>query len=287
MLKKIVFYTKVGYKLIKKDVINNEDYRKEYNKVSTTYTNWLNEMGQFTDRIIKPEYILKDKKLKILDFACGTGYISKSILRKNIDCEITAVDYSDKMLQNLKNLRDSRIKVVNCDGIEFLKNTEEKYDIIFFGWALSYFNYKELFKLFTKVLNDEGIVGIITNIQGTLSGIEDIFMKVMYKNHKEVIKPMDIKFNLPNGKDGLTKWFCKYGFEKVELEDGEVLVTFDEPEQLLEWLNKTGAAAGTACIFKDYDFIKGNLIEEIRKAKYKNGKYEINHKFAYGIFKLR
>ncbi|NMB28132.1 MAG: hypothetical protein GX987_08810, partial [Tissierellia bacterium] len=78
MLKKIVFYTKVGYKLIKKDVINNEDYRKEYNKVSTTYIHWLNEMGQFTDKIINPECILKEGKLKILDFACGTGYISKS-----------------------------------------------------------------------------------------------------------------------------------------------------------------------------------------------------------------
>lgn len=287
MLKKIVFYTKVGYKLIKKDVINNEDYRKEYNKVSTTYIHWLNEMGQFTDKIINPQYILKDKKLKILDFACGTGYISKSLLEKNIDCEITAVDYSDKMLEKLKNLKDSRIKVVHCDGIEFLNSTEEKYDVIYFGWALSYFNYKELFKLFKKVLNDGGMVGIITNVQGTLSGIEDIFMKVMYKNHEEVIKPMDIRFNLPSGKKGLTKWFNQYGFEKVEVEDGEVLVTFDEPEQLLKWLNKTGAAAGTACIFKDYDLIKDNLIEEIRKAKYKNGKYEINHRFAYGIFKLR
>ena len=285
MLKKIMFYTKVGYKLIKKDVINNEDYRREYNKVSTTYDHWLNEMAQFTDKIIKPEYIPKNNKLKILDFACGTGYISKSILEKNIDCEITAVDYSDKMLEKLKNLNDSRIKVVNCDGIEFLNNTEEKYDIIFFGWALSYFNYKELFKLFKKVLNHGGIVGIITNIQGTLSGIEDIFMEIMYKNHEEIIKPMDIRFNLPHGKEGLTEWFNQYGFEELEVEDGEVLVTFDEPKELLKWLNETGAAAGTKCIFKDYDLIKDSLIDEIRKRKHNNGKYEINHKFAYGIFK--
>jgi len=72
-------------------------------------------------------------------------------------------------------------------------------------WALSYFNYKELFKLFKKVLNPGGSVGVITNVQGTLSGIEDVFMKVMYKNHKEVIKPMDIKLNLPNGKGWLNK----------------------------------------------------------------------------------
>ena len=287
MLKKILFYTGIGCKLIKKDVINNEDYKEEYNKVSGTYSHWLNEMGKFTDKIIKPEYMSKEDKLKILDFACGTGYISRSLLNKNIDCEITAVDYSDKMLEQLKSLKDDRVKVINCDGIEFLKNTDEKYDAIFFGWALSYFNYKELFKLFKRVLNVGGIVGIITNVKGTLSGIEDIFLKVMYEKYEEVIKPMDISFNLPNGKEGLTKWFNGYGFEKVEAEDGEVLFTFDKPEELLKWLNETGAAAGTECIFKDYDIVKENLIEEIRKAKYNKGKYEINHKFAYGIYRLR
>lgn len=287
MLKKILFYTKIGCKLMKKDVINNEDYKKEYNKVSGTYGHWLDEMGKFTDNIIKLEYILKENKLKILDFACGTGYISRSLLNKNIDCEITAVDYSEKMLEQLKNLNDDRIKVINWDGIEFLKNTEEKYDAIFFGWALSYFNYKELFKLFKRVLNPKGIVGIITNVQGTLSGLEDIFIKVMYENHEEFVKPMDIRFNLPYGKEGLTKWFNRYGFEAVEAENGEVLFTFDKPDELLKWLNETGAAAGTACIFKNYDIVKDNLIEEIRKTKYKNGKYEINHKFAYGIYRCR
>ncbi len=286
MLKKMVFYAKLGYKLIKKDVIDNNDYRKEYNKVSSTYSRWLNEMGKYTDKIIKPEYAPKNKKLKILDFACGSGYISKSLIERNIDCDITAIDFSDKMLENLRNLDDARIKIINSDGIEFLKNTTETYDVIFFGWALSYFNYKELFKLFKRVLNHGGIVGIITNTLGTLSGIEEIFMKVMGENHDEVIKPMDIRFNLPRGKEGLIKWFEGYGFEVLEADEGEVKVLFDSPDLLLEWLNETGAAAGTSCIFKDYNLIKNKIVEEIRKEKYNNGKYEINHKFAYGIFKL-
>lgn len=287
MFKKIVFYVKLGCKLIKKDVINNNDYRKEYNKVSSTYSKWLNEMGKYTDKIIKPEYTPENKKLKILDFACGTGYISKSLIERNIDCEITAVDFSDKMLENLRNLDDGRIKIINSDGIEFLKNTNEKYDAIFFGWALSYFNYKDLFKLFKRVLNPEGIVGIITNTLGTLSGIEEIFMRVMSDNYEEVMKPMDIRFNLPKGKEGLVKWFEGYGFKRIEADEGEVKVLFNSPELLLKWINETGAAAGTACIFKDYDLIKDNLIKEIKNTKYRDGKYEINHKFAYGVFRIR
>lgn len=287
MFEKLKFYMGTGYKIIKKDVIDNKDYQKEYNKVSSTYSRWLNEMGKHTDKIIKPEYVSKDNRLKILDFACGTGYISKSLMEKSINCEITAVDLSDKMLEHLKNLDDVRIKTVNCDGIEFLKNTNEMYDAIFFGWALSYFNYRELFKLFRRVLKPGGIIGIITNTLGTLSRVESIFMKVMAENPREVIKPMNIRFNLPRGKDGLIKWFEAYGFEPIEAEEGEVKVLFDSPELLLKWLNETGAAAGTACIFKDYDLIRDKLLEEIGKEKYKNGKYEINHRFAYGIFRLK
>ncbi|MDR7855971.1 class I SAM-dependent methyltransferase [Tissierella sp.] len=287
MLKKILFYIKLGLKLMKKDVIDKENYRDEYNKVSNTYIKWIEEMGKFTDMIIKLEEMEREEELKILDFACGTGYISKNLLKKNIDCQITAVDYSDKMLDQLRILKDNRINIVNCDGVEFLKNTEEKYDMIFFGWALSYFNYKELFKLFKRVLNDEGIICIITNVQGTLSGIEDIFLKVMQDNQDKVIRPMGIRLNLPYGKEGLIKWFNRYGFEGVEVEEEEVLLSFHEPGQLLDWLNKTGAAAGTACIFNDYDLIKDKLIKEIKEKKYRDGKYEVNHKFAYGIFKLR
>ena len=38
---------------------------------------------------------------------------------------------------------------------------------------------------------------------------------------------------------------------------------------------------------EDYDKIKEQLIEEIKKLKYENGKYKINHKFVYGLFSSR
>ncbi len=285
MLNKLKFYTKIGLKILKRDVVNNEDYREEYNKAACTYKNWLEAMGGFTNNIIKPEYIAGDKELKILDFACGTGYITRKLLEQEIPCKITAVDYSEKMLEEWKDCNDSRLKVIHTDGIEFLKNTEERFDIIFFGWALSYFDHDELFKLFKRVLYNQGIVGIITNIKGTLSGIEDIFLKVMSENQEELIKPMDIKFNLPKGKEGLVKWFDKHGFKDLEIAENEVTFSFDTPEELLEWLSKTGAVAGTTRIFNDYSLVKAKIIDEIKKNKYKNGKYEINHKFAYGIFR--
>lgn len=291
MLNKLVFYTKMGYKLLKREVVNKKDYVKEYDKVAETYKYWLREMGKYTDRIINSKHILEIKEPKILDFACGTGYITRSLLEKDFKGEITAVDFSESMLKEWRETLEQgvnlehRVNVVNADGIEFLKNTEQRFDIIFFGWALSYFNYKELFSLFNKVLNKGGIVAIITNTQGTLYRMEQIFLKVMKENSEEIVKPMDIRFNLPKGKLGLVKWFEQYGFEALETEEDEVEFLFNKPEELLEWLNKTGALAGTAQIFKNYDGVKDKIIEEIKGEKYKEGRYSINHKFAYGIFR--
>jgi len=70
------------------------------------------------------------------------------------------------------------------------------------------------------------------------------------------------------------------------VDDGEKILVFDKAQELLKWLQITGAIAGTASIFKDYDLIEDNLIEEIKKTKYNNGKYEINHRFVYGTFRL-
>lgn len=285
MINKILFYSKLGYKLIKKEVVSREDYRGEYDKVSATYENWLKEMGRYTDNIIHSKYIDTQKELSILDFACGTGYITRGLLNSSTNYKITSVDQSDKMLEKLMDLSDSRVTVVQSDGIEFLKTSEEKYDVIFFGWALSYFDHHELFKLFHKVLKPEGVLAIITNVEGTLEKIEKIFLQVMSERQKEVIKPMNIKLNLPKGKTGLVKWCNQYGFKALEVEEGEVFFSFKEPGELLQWLNITGAAAGTSKIFRNYNEVKPLIIEKIKKEKYNNGAYEINHKFAYGIFR--
>lgn len=285
MINKLLFYFKLLYKLLNKEVVNSKDYKREYDKVSDTYDYWLKEMGKYTDNIINSVYIDKHKELNILDFACGTGYITKSLLNKSTKYKVISVDQSYKMLEKLKDIDNSRVRTVNKDGIEFLKTTNEKFDVIFFGWALSYFDHNELFKLFNRVLKPEGMLAIITNIEGTLDKIEKIFLKVMSEKQEEVIKPMDIKMNLPKGKRGLVKWCNQYGFKVLEVEEGEVFFHFKRPSELLEWLNITGAAAGTRKIFKNYNEVRPLIIEKIKKEKYKNGTYEINHKFAYGIFK--
>lgn len=278
MIKSIKFYIKMLMKLIKKDTVSKDDYEKAYDTVSKTYHLWLNQMSRFTDRIIREH----DDGSRLLDLACGTGYITKKLVSHN-QVQVTSVDISSDMLSSLDNL-DS-VSAVQSDGIKFLEGDNECYDGIYCGWALPYFDHNELLSLLHKRLKDNGTVAVISNSKGTLSDVESIFLNVMKSNQKEIERPMEIKFNLPSGTKGLKKWFEKHGFEPIDVEEDEIEFSFDTPEELHEWLRKTGAIAGTKEIFKDYEIVKNDVIEEIRKKKYNQGKYTINHKFVYGVFR--
>ncbi len=301
MIRKTRFYTKMIVKMLNKEVVNQEDYKTSYNAVAGTYQHWIDQMGRFTDNIIKPELLMSQgikfnegssvnetagqQPFKVLDFACGTGYISRRIVRMGLPCEITAVDISEKMLENCADLSDQGVKLVHMDGLDFLNGTEETFDVILCGWALPYFPHKVLLKKFREKLRNGGMVGVIANRKGTLHKMEEIFLRVMAENPENVRKPMNISLQLPKGAAGLQNWFHRHGFTTVEIDEGEVTFSFDTPEELLGWLNETGALAGTMQIFDNYEKVKSDLLREIDKEKRRDDQYEINHRFVYGIFR--
>lgn len=287
MINKIKLYGKLIKSFIIDEVVTNEEYGQEYNSISDTYMFWNEHMGKHVDKIIKPQYISKKKDAKIIDLACGTGYITRKIIDTGFEGSIEAVDISENMLEKCKDIKEGNLKLICGDGIEYLRNKEEKVDAIYCGWALPYLNYKKFLRSARSVLNDEGIVAVISNCQGTLEGIEKIYLEVMEENIDKVIKPMDARIRLPRGVNGLRRWFSKHDFYPLELGEGEEIIKRDTPEQLYNWLCKTGALAGTNKIFSDMDKIHDCVIKKIEEQKYIDGKYAINHRFVYGIFKMR
>ena len=255
MIKKCRFYMNMIHKIMKKEVVDVADYKASYNDVAGTYGCWVEKMGRFTDHIIKTHLICEKinngkKPIKVLDFACGTGYISRKLLLSSVPCEITAVDLSDKMLEVCSDLSLQGVELIHMDGMMFLENTTEQFDLILCGWALPYFSHKKLLKNFGRVLKKDGVIGVIANSKGTLDKMEKIFLKVMETNPHEVNKPMNITFDLPNGERGLKQWFEQQGFFPLEIYEGESIFSFDTGEALLDWLNQTGVMAGTKMIFK-------------------------------------
>ena len=302
LIKNIFSYCKIIWYYFTNKKIKQIDYKDEYDIVSKTYSLWIEKMGKYTDNIIKPQYIIENIKengknkenIEILDFACGTGYITKKILEEfnanNFNrFKITSNDISCEMINFAKkNIIDKRVYFIEKAGLEFLKNTEnEKYNAIFCGWAMPYFDYNLLIKEFYRTLKSDGIIAVILNCRGTLNHIEEIFVETMLEYSSSIQKIMDIRFSLPKNTIELNKWFRKYNFDSLEEGAGEEKVYFDKPDELYKWLRETGAIAGTGKIFNKNEIIEKTIIEKIRKKCFFDSKYIINHKFVYAIFQKK
>jgi len=289
ILKRIYFSIKSIYLLILKKQVDYLDYQDEYDRVASTYHRWLEKMHKFTDEIIHLEFFENKPSASILDFACGTGYIAEQLLNNlsNPEIKITAVDISEKMIEEAKKrILDPRCSFVAQDGLEFLLyEIDNYYDAILCGYALPYFNKKEVIPHLTRILKNGGTLHLILNCRGTLEGINEIYMSTM-KDHPGALKKfMDIRSQLPKDEESFQKQIENYGFETLEVNTINETMNFSTPEDLYLWLKQTGAIAGTGKIFTESEFIEKRLIDNIRESLYYEGKYFVNHKFIQGIFK--
>lgn len=291
ILKLSKFYFKLLYLSIKGIKVDYDEYKDEYDQIAPTYNIWLNKMGKYTDEILGTDLIKKETKKKILDFACGTGYITGCLLAQllNDDIHITSVDISKKMIEIAReNIIDRRASFIVQNGYEFLKNEESsKFDAIYFGYALPYFDRKFIIQHFWRILKDNGTVHLITNCKGTLKGINKIIFRIMKNNPYNLVKILDIGIKLPKNQKSLKSLFKKYGFSVIRIRTINETVEFDEPASLYQWLINTGALAGVRKIFSDYENIEQTVIEGIQKYLNQNNKYAINHKFIQAIFQKK
>lgn len=105
------------------------------------------------------------KDLNILDFGCGTGFVTNQIIKSsffNEEINITCYDLSPDMIQVCKNKfsKCGRINYLSDkEGFEILKSKIGKFDIIMCNSLLHHIlDHKELFRTFDDSLVDNGIV---------------------------------------------------------------------------------------------------------------------------------
>lgn len=246
-------------------------------------------MKKYTDEILRIELLEKENKVNVLDFACGTGYIAKCLLSNldDPDLSLTAVDISDEMIEIAQSeINDSRCSFVLQDGMSFLENeTAEKYDTIYCGFALPYFNRRKIVKQFTRILKRNGTVHLILNCRGTLEGISKIYFNLMKSDPSLIDKIMEIGFSLPKSEKSLNAWFAKYRFDTISLKTVNEWVMFDTPNELYDWLKQTGAIAGTGKIFSENKEIEDAVIDKIEESLVYDRQYRINHKFILAVLR--
>jgi ubiquinone/menaquinone biosynthesis C-methylase UbiE len=295
-MKKIHGLFKILSTLIKGNIITPGDYRTDYNNIIKTYHIWNEKMVPHPRRLFHFHLLLEKKRpLRILDFGCGMGYITRQILdffekQKYRDYIITGVDISEKFIGYCKkNIKGERITFVESHGIDFCKTAPtDHYDAIYCAWALPYFDHHILFPEFKRICKTGGIIGIVSNSKGTLRHIESAYMEVMMEHPASFHKIMDISFHLPRGKGGLNRWMKNAGFLPLFSGEKNVELLFRSPEELFTWLQESGALAGTNQLFYHPGEMKDEIIKKIKKKNKVSLKgklmYKVNHRYVSGLY---
>ncbi len=271
-------------KLLKKETVTAWEVAEAYDQIADSYQDWSNCMGSYLEQII-PDSIQGPDHPTFLDLACGSGDVSACLLDRFPKATIVAVDLSSRMLEKAKSrLGESRTRFVQQEGVSFLRETKEQFDGVWIGWAYPYINKPFLLQSLSAVTRPGGVLGIISNRKGTLKGIIQSYQKVMEQFPDQVVKPMDTHWKLP-GRTLNSVRMKQAGFRVIKEGIGAHPVCFPTPEQLVEWVQRTGAVAGATKIFRHFDSqIQQALRDEVaRRCRCAEG-YGTSHRFVYGLF---
>ena len=131
--------------------------------------------------IVPLHFMKPDKKLNVLILGGGDGLGVRELLKyKELIDKITLVDISKEMIFLAKNneffldlnensLNSPKVNVIIQDGIEFVKNTQEKFDYIILdypdpmgieGHPLNKLFTTEHYKDISTILKDDGIISL-------------------------------------------------------------------------------------------------------------------------------
>ncbi len=192
-----------------------ENYAQLYDKYSKPKDNYYEKSSYQLIQTIK----LKDNA-KIIDLGCGTGVMSKVLLKKYPKINILAIDLSEEMIffykKNFKKeIKNGQIKVLQGNAERISDLTNEQYDAVFISSALWDMEIKPLFKSLRSVLKNKGKILfnlpalVVGKDRGFIYFIEHFFRKtlqsdIIYRRISvESIKEIsnDCKLNLSYKKD--------------------------------------------------------------------------------------
>ncbi len=185
------------------------NYHSSFNsKISVADDKILKSLYAHYDYKIYPIIKNYNKSASILELGCGPGYLLNYLRMKGFENSL-GIDISSEQIE-IATLKGNN--VVEGDAIDFLRNSQNSFDMIFAFDFIEHFTKDELLeiaKLVYQKLNDGGVFIIRTpNGQGVFSGT------VIYGDltHQTIFNP-----------NSLVQLLSHAGFNKVEcFENGPI-----------------------------------------------------------------
>jgi ubiquinone/menaquinone biosynthesis C-methylase UbiE len=134
-----------------------------YNKSAKSFQDKFMNMDLYHDTYDRFCDMIDNRNNDIFEIACGPGNITRYLLTKRPDLNITAIDLSPQMIELAKiNNPTVDFRVMDCREIGMI---EKKFDAIMCGFCLPYLSQDESVKLIAdsyKLLNSNSLIYIST-----------------------------------------------------------------------------------------------------------------------------
>ncbi|QIB43466.1 class I SAM-dependent methyltransferase [Streptomyces aureoverticillatus] len=226
----------------------------------------------------------------VVELACGTGHLTAEIIRR-LDGRgvVRAVDKSPGMLDVAKRKVHALTAGTPGVGVElsvgdmdsFIRGLPDRSaDLVVVGWAICYTKPPKLLAEIVRVLRPGGRVMVIETRadahQALTEGLEKVFA-----DDPSLLTSL-IRVALPKNAATVARWFGKAGLTVTGQRDGAQVIPAHTPAAVLEWVQRSGAAAGfkTAVDNEREQLVLDRVEAGLAELLEKKGALEIQHTFV-------
>ncbi|BAJ32853.1 MULTISPECIES: class I SAM-dependent methyltransferase [Kitasatospora] len=267
----------------------NADTTPDYDAASSSYDTYFSPvMGVHSLAALREVTVSPGDD--VLELACGTGHLTEEIVRRlEGRGSVRAVDKSPGMLAvaKAKVLPEAtrspglEVSLEVGDMEEFLRaRPDDSADLVVIGWAICYSKPVRLLEQVKRVLRPGGRIVVIETRGDALKTLIEQLEKV-FTADPSLLTGM-IRVNLPKDAAAVARWFTKAGLTVDVQRDGQQVLPATTPDTALEWVQRSGAAAG----FKDavdqsreehaLELIRKGLADHVAR----HGALELRHTFV-------
>ena len=209
-----------------------EAIRKSFNAVAEQYEDNAILQKEVLFRLL--ERLEDEKKLNsqlkplhVLDLGCGTGWAIPEIIKIFPDVKISAVDFSQAMLEEVTKSRNVKLL---CADVHHLPLVDSSVDIIFSNMLLHWSNEQDVFKEAMRVLKPGGLLIMSCLGETTLVELKQAWLNVDKHSH---VHDFPALHNL--GDDLLKK-----GFAEVVVNAEIITLTYKDIIALMKDIKASG-----------------------------------------------
>jgi spermidine synthase len=198
--KKTIFETNSKYQKI--EIFENETFGR-YLRLDRGIQTCESDEYLYHEPLVHVPMIAHPNPKTVLIVGGGDGGVLKQVLKHNtikkvdmVELDEEVVNVSKKYLKKIheNSFENKKANIIIDDGIEFMKKTKNKYDIIILDLTdpdtsiVTFLYTKKFYDLVKSKLNKDGIISIQTEVPYMVSDIHVRILKTLMKSFK-IVRP--------------------------------------------------------------------------------------------------